>query len=201
MGSSDSDDVDINNNKGSYDFWVLKLSNDGTLLWEKSFGGSEIDEAKDITMTSDGKFLIVGNTRSHDTDVSLNNGAADVWVVKINPDGELLWEKTFGGSSFDSAQAIHKTQNNDYIIAGNSRSSDIDLIENKGQNDAWFFKIDSEGALQSQVSVGGSNIDLLMDVVALENGRIVVVGNSGSADLNIPENKGFTDLLIIETKP
>ena len=53
------------------------------------------------------------NTRSHDTDVSLNNGAADVWVVKINPDGELLWEKTFGGSSFDSAQAIHKTQNND----------------------------------------------------------------------------------------
>ena len=201
VGSSDSDDVDINNNKGSYDFWVLKLSNDGTLLWEKSFGGSEIDEAKDITMTSDGNFLIVGNTRSHDTDVSLNNGAADVWVVKINPDGELLWEKTFGGSSFDSAQAIHKTPNNDYIIAGNSRSSDIDLIENKGQNDAWFFKIDSEGALQSQVSVGGSNIDLLMDVVALENGRIVVVGNSGSADLNIPENKGFTDLLIIETKP
>jgi hypothetical protein len=56
VGSSDSDDVDINNNKGSYDFWVLKLSNDGTLLWEKSYGGSEIDEARDITMTHDGIF-------------------------------------------------------------------------------------------------------------------------------------------------
>ena len=201
VGSSDSDDVDISNNKGSYDFWALKLSNDGELLWEKSYGGSEIEEARDIIMTSDGNFLIVGNTRSRDADVSLNNGAADVWLIKINPNGELIWEKTFGGSSFDNAQAIHKTQNNDYIIAGNSRSSDIDLIRNKGQNDAWFFKIDSEGVLQSQASVGGSNIDLLMDVVALENGRIIAVGNSGSANLDIQENKGFTDLLIIETNP
>jgi len=201
VGSSDSDDIDINNNKGTYDFWVLKISSSGDLIWEKSFGGSEIDEARDITITEDGDFLIVGDSRSVDTDVLYNNGAADIWIIKINADGELIWEKTYGGTSFDGVQSIQKTLNNDYIVAGNSRSSDVNLENNNGQNDAWFFKIDSQGVLKWQNSVGGSDIDLLMDIVELENGTIIAVGNSNSNDLDISENKGFTDLLIIEAIP
>jgi len=201
VGSSDSDDIDINNNKGSYDFWVLKISSSGELIWEKSFGGSEIDEARDITITENGDFLIVGDSRSVDTDILYNNGAADIWIIKINADGQLIWEKTYGGTSFDGVQSIQKTLNNYYIVAGNSRSSDVNLENNNGQNDAWFFKIDSQGVLKWQNSVGGSDIDLLMDIVELENGTIIAVGNSNSNDLDISENKGFTDLLIIEAIP
>ena len=201
VGSSDSDDIDINNNKGTYDFWVLKISSSGDLIWEKSFGGSEIDEARDITITENGDFLIVGDSRSVDTDVLYNNGAADIWIIKINSDGELIWERTYGGTSFDGVQSIQKTMNNDYIVAGNSRSSDVNLENNNGQNDAWFFKIDSQGVLKWQNSVGGSDIDLLMDIVELENGTIIAVGNSNSNDLDIAENKGFSDLLIIEAIP
>ena len=201
VGSSDSDDIDINNNKGTYDFWVLKISSSGDLIWEKSFGGSEIDEARDITITENGDFLIVGDSRSVDTDVLYNNGAADIWIIKINSDGELIWERTYGGTSFDGVQSIKKTMNNDYIVAGNSRSSDVNLENNNGQNDAWFFKIDSQGVLRWQNSVGGSDIDLLMDIVELENGTIIAVGNSNSNDLDISENKGFTDLLINEAIP
>ena len=198
IGSSDSNDVDINNNKGSYDFWTIKLSSSGDLIWEKSFGGSEIDEAKAIAATNDGNFLIVGDTRSNDTDVSTNSGAADVWIIKINPEGELLWEKTFGGSSFDSVQAIHKTQNNEFIVAGNSRSTDGDLTKNNGQNDAWLFKINNQGTITFQSTVGGSAIDLLMDATELNDGKIIGVGNSNSSDFDVLENKGFTDLLIIK---
>lgn len=201
VGSSDSDDIDINNNKGSYDFWVLKISSSGELIWEKSFGGSEIDEARDITITENGDFLIVGDSRSVDTDILYNNGAADIWIIKINVDGQLIWEKTYGGTSFDGVQSIQKTLNNYYIVAGNSRSSDVNLENNNGQNDAWFFKIDSQGVLKWQNSVGGSDIDLLMDIVELDNGTIIAVGNSNSNDLDISENKGFTDLLIIEAIP
>lgn len=201
VGSSDSDDIDINNNKGTYDFWVLKISSSGDLIWEKSFGGSEIDEARDITITENGDFLIVGDSRSVDTDVLYNNGAADIWIIKINSDGELIWERTYGGTSFDGVQSIQKTLNNDYIVAGNSRSSDVNLENNNGQNDAWFFKIDSQGVLKWQNSVGGSDIDLLMDIVELENGTIIAVGKSNSNDLDIAENKGFSDLLIIEAIP
>lgn len=200
VGASDSDDVDINNNKGTYDFWILKLSSSGNLIWEKSFGGSEIDNARAITATQDGNYLIVGDTRSYDIDVSTNKGAADIWVIKINTNGDLLWEKTFGGSSFDGVQAIHKTQDNEFIIAGNSRSADGDLTKNQGQNDAWLLKINGQGNTTSQSSVGGSEVDLLMDVTQLISGKIICVGNSNSSDYDILENKGFTDVLIIEAK-
>ena len=201
VGSSDSVDVDISNNKGSYDYWVLKLSNTGDLLWEKSFGGSEIDEAKAMAPSSDGNFLIAGDSRSQDFDISTNYGAADIWVVKINTDGALLWEKSFGGGNFYGVQAIRVAQNGGFLIAGNSRSSDGDLSENKGQNDAWLFKISDHGSLEWQASAGGSNIELLMDVVELENGNIISVGNASSSDFDILENKGFSDLLIIEASP
>lgn len=201
VGSSDSEDVDISNNKGSYDFWVLKLSSSGNMLWEKSFGGSEIDQARDIIATDDGNFLIVGDSRSQNSDLNNNYGASDIWVVKINPEGELLWEASFGGSNFDGVQAIYPADNNGFIIAGNSRSSDIDLIENKGQNDAWFFKINAQGVMQWQTSLGGSNIDILMDAITLEDGSVICVGNSDSNDFDIIQNQGFTDLLLIHAEP
>ena len=88
VGSSDSEDIDINNNKGSYDFWVLKVSSSGTLIWEKSYGGSEIDEARAITGTQDGNFIIVGDSRSNDVDISSNNGAARLILSSI--EGQYL---------------------------------------------------------------------------------------------------------------
>ena len=149
VGSSDSNDFNISNSKGSYDFWIIKISTEGTLLWEKSFGGSEIDEAKAITRTNDGNFIIVGDTRSADKNVSKNNGAADIWVLKVSSEGNILWEKTIGGANFDAARAIYKTQDNGFLIAGSSRSLDNDF-ENKGQNDALILKIDKNGESSSE---------------------------------------------------
>ncbi len=199
VGSSDSTDVDINNNKGSYDFWIIKIDNAGNLLWEKNFGGTEIDEARAITKTNDGNFIIVGDTRSNDQDISINNGGADLWVIKINNDGELLWEKNFGGSNFDVARSINKTSDGGYVISGSSRSLDNGFT-NQGQNDAWILKISSEGNEEWQQIIGGSNIDFFYDAIELEDGSFVAVGESSSNDGNIETNKGFSDLLIIKLK-
>ena len=201
VGSSDSDDADINTNIGSYDFWVLKLSSSGNMLWEKSFGGSEIDRARDVALTSDGNFLITGDSRSSDNDLTNNYGVSDIWIIKIDPNGELIWEKSFGGSNFDGVQAISIAENDSFLISGNSRSSDIDLVQNKGNNDAWIFSINFHGIIQWQTNLGGSNIDLFMDVVELENGSVVAVGNTNSNDYDILENKGFSDILLIQIKP
>ena len=201
VGSSDSDDADINTNIGSYDFWVLKLSSSGNMLWEKSFGGSEIDRARDVALTSDGNFLITGDSRSSNNDLTNNYGVSDIWIIKIDPNGELIWEKSFGGSNFDGVQAISIAENDSFLISGNSRSSDIDLVQNKGNNDAWIFSINSHGIIQWQTNLGGSNIDLFMDVVELENGSFVAVGNTNSNDYDILENKGFSDILLIQIKP
>lgn len=200
VGSSDSDDVDITNNKGAYDFWVIKVSATGSLIWEKNFGGSNTDEARAIIPSEVGNFIIVGDTRSNDIDVSNNHGAADVWAIKIDSSGDLIWQRTFGGSSFDAARSIRKTPDNNFIIAGNSRSADGDLSMNFGQNDVWILKIDTNGNLLSQNTWGGSEIDLAFDAIQLNNNKVITVGESSSSDGDIPLNKGFSDLLIIENE-
>ena len=200
VGSSDSNDVDVANNKGSYDFWVIKISNTGDLVWEKSFGGSEIDEARAISNTADGNYLVVGDTRSANIDVSQNRGAADLWMIKINSEGSLIWEKTLGGTNFDVGRSVSKTQDNGFLIAGSSRSSDGDLRNNKGQNDALILKINSSGDLEWQKTIGGSEVDFFYGAAELTDGSVVAVGDTNSSNGDITENKGFTDLLILKAK-
>ena len=200
VGSSDSTDVNISNNKGNYDFWIIKISELGTLIWEKSFGGDQVDEARSISQMADGNYLVIGDTRSSNIDVSQNNGATDVWIIKISPEGSLIWEKTLGGSSFDVGRSISKTQDDGFLIAGNSRSSDGVLDINNGQNDALVMKINNSGYLEWQKTIGGTEVDFFNGVEELIDGSIVAVGDSSSSNGDIIENKGFTDLLILNTK-
>lgn len=197
VGGSDSMDTDISNNIGSYDFWVVKISATGAIVWEKSYGGDEIDEAWSIVKSEDGNYIIAGDTRSNDVDVSINIGAADLWLIKITPTGELLWEKTLGGTSFDVARDISATQDGGFLLAGSSRSNDVDVSKNKGQNDAWALKINSNGTIEWETSIGGTNIDFAYGITELNNKKVVVVGDTYSNDEDIIENKGFSDLLVI----
>lgn len=198
VGSSDSNDVDITNNKGSYDFWVVKSDPEGKMVWEKSFGGSEIDEARGIVSSEDGNYIIVGDTRSNDQDVSSNNGAADLWIIKISDEGNLLWNYSYGGSNFDVPRSIFRTFDNGFVISGSSRSSDGDVSKNNGQNDAWIVKTTNDGQLVWETSVGGSEIDFCYDSVQLNDGSLIAVGETYSSDGDILENKGFADVLIIK---
>lgn len=199
LGTSDSSDTDITNPKGDYDFWVIKISNTGSLVWEKNLGGSQIDKAAKLTKTNDGNFLCVGNTRSTDKNISNNKGGGDLWLVKISNQGNIIWEKTYGGASFDAGTSIYPSGNGDFILAGNSRSTNNNF-SNNGQNDAWLLKISPEGNTIWQKFIGGSNIDLLHDVIELDNRNIVAVGESNSNDFDVSENKGFSDILIIKIK-
>lgn len=200
VGSSDSFDFDVENPKGSYDFWVVKVNAEGDLEWENSYGGTQIDEARSIVKTSDGNYLIAGDTRSNDGDVSNHIGAADVWVIKISPTGTLLWDRSYGGSSFDAARHISATQDNGFIITGSSRSENIDVNSNKGENDVWILKIDNSGNLQWQQSLGGSKLDFAYSAAEMTANNFIIVGESSSSDFDIEENNGFSDLLIIKIK-
>ncbi len=201
VGSSESDDFDITDSKGSYDFWVVKVSKDGDLLWTKSYGGSQIENGRSIAQTADGNYLFVGDTRSTDLDVTNLHGNADAWVVKFNAnDGSLIWQKTFGGTEFDSASNIHKLLNGNFAICGNSRSNNGDLTNNKGQNDAWIYIIDDAGDLKFQKNMGGSALDFSAQVIEFSENQLILVGNTESNDQDILQNKGIKDFLIIKIK-
>ncbi|NAY91558.1 hypothetical protein GTQ34_06485 [Muricauda sp. JGD-17] len=199
-GFSESDDFDISNTKGSYDFWVVKVDKNGSMLWERSFGGTGIEIAYDITKTLDGGYAITGNTFSTDTDVSNNNGESDLWLIKINDDGELLWEKTFGGSGFEAGQGLRETADGGFVIAGNSKSMDGDATENNRENDLWMLKTDAEGNLTYQQTFGGSQLDFAFDVLETNEGALILVGEIGSDDFMDLDFKGMTDMIIIKIK-
>ena len=200
VGLSDSKDVDITSNKGAYDFWVVKVDSNGTLVWEKSYGGSETDQAYGIAKSSNGNFIITGDSRSNNIDVNSNYGSSDIWTIMINPLGEIIWKKNYGGSSFDTSKAVISSRNGGYYIVGNSRSADNDVSSNKGNNDVWVLKVDDSGNIEWKKSIGGTEIDLGIDIAELDDGSVVIVGESWSSDNDIPENKGFSDLLIIKLK-
>ncbi len=200
-GSSESTDFDITNSKGSYDFWVVKLAPNGDMIWQQSYGGSGIDIGYDITHTEDGNYIVVGDTRSADGDISNLKGSADFWVIKINDtDGSLMWERTFGGSDFDSARAITPLQNGGFAIVGSSKSDDTDVETNYGQNDFWVIKIGNDGTLLWEKNFGGSQLDIAFGVTETNNQKLVVIGSTQSTNGDIVQNKGVKDALLIQIK-
>lgn len=199
-GFSESDDFDISNSKGSYDFWAVKVDKNGSMQWEKSYGGTGIEIAQDIAKTADGNYVITGNTFSNDTDVSKNNGESDVWLIKIDDNGNLLWENSYGGSAFDAAEGVRLTSDGGIIIAGNSKSVDIDANENQGENDLWAIKTDADGNLLWQKSIGGSDLDYGFDILENEDGSLLLVGEILSNEVEGLSNKGKSDAIMIKIK-
>ncbi len=200
IGTSDSADVDITDNIGTYDFWIVKVSKNGELIWEKNYGGTQIENLYTGTATTDGNYLLFGDTRSNDVDVTSDFGNADIWGVKIDDDGIILSQQSYGGSEFESARNITNISNEKYLITGNSRSSNGDFSENKGQNDAMVLLIGQDQNIEFQYTIGGSNLDFAEDAIEAENNSYVIAGSTQSSDKDIPQNQGVEDVLIFKLK-
>ncbi|WP_350293462.1 hypothetical protein [uncultured Croceitalea sp.] len=197
-GASESDDFDISNSKGSYDFWVVKVDKNGNFEWEQSFGGTGIDQSHDITKTADGNYVLVGNTFSSDTQVTKNNGESDIWLIKINDAGELIWQHSYGGSSFDAAHSVNLTSSGGFLISGNSRSSDKDASVNQGENDFWMLTVDQNGKILREFSLGGTDLDFAYDAIQTSDGSIMLVGETASSNFPKIDHKGGMDLVVLK---
>ena len=196
-GHSNSNDANLTNNNGNNDIWVIKLSSTGSLDWQKSFGGSGNDYATAVLQAIDGGYLVGGYTFSVDGDVTTNHGNNDYWLLKLNSDGSLKWQKTFGGSENDYARALVSTIDGGFVVGGYSASTDCDVVGNNGLDDEWVIKIDSLGNQQWQKSLGGSNNDRLYSMTKISETQINVVGISNSTDGDITKNLGGYDVWVV----
>ena len=199
-GFSESSDFDISNSRGSYDFWIVKITEDGNLAWERSYGGSGIEIAYDIALTSDGGYLVTGHTFSNDQDISINQGEADTWLLKLDALGNLAWERTYGGTLFDAARSVKAISQDQYILAGNTKSPDLNSGPNAGENDIWVAKTDTSGNLVWQQTFGGTGLDYGLDAIEDREQNLIVVGSSNSLEFQGLANKGNTDLVVIKLR-
>lgn len=115
--------------------------------WQKSYGGTNAEEARSVQQTADGGYIIAGVSSSNDGDASGNHGDMDYWIVKLNDTGAIQWQKTLGGGIGDYAWAIQQAADVGYIVAGTARSNDGDITENHGNLDCWIVKLNDTGSI------------------------------------------------------
>lgn len=197
-GLTFSNDLDVEGNHGGSDFWVIKTSINGTLEWQKTFGGSGNEYLHSLQQTTDGGYILAGYSTSNNGDVSVNNGGSDFWIVKITESGIIEWEKSFGGSSDDIAYSIRQTTDGGYIVAGMTGSSNGDVVGNLGYNDYWVIKLTSLGIIEWQKTLGGSFYDNGYFIQQTSDGGYIVTGNTASIDGDITESYGNDDIFVVK---
>ncbi|RAR46640.1 T9SS type A sorting domain-containing protein [Flavobacterium lacus] len=197
-------DVGSASYKASVDYWVVKLDSLGNLVWQKCLGGTGEDIAFSVQPTADGGYIVAGRTDSTNGDVSVSIGNRDAWIVKLNGIGEILWQKSYGGTNNDIANFIQQTTDGGYIIAATTLSNDGDITENKGQSDYWIVKIDSSGTLQWQKTLGGSRVDTAYCVAQTADSGYIVAGVTRSLNgdvVGLHYNVDATDFWLVKFGP
>lgn len=173
------------------------ISEEVSVVWQKSLGGTLDDEAYEIQQTSDGGYIIGGSSESIDGDIGANKGAKDCWVVKLDNLGNIEWETNLGGSGNETIHGIQQTTDGGYIVGAFSTSSDGDVGGNNGMRDFWIVKLNASGNLVWETSLGGSSDDILESIMQTEDGGYVAAGFSSSGDGNVTENNGSADAWIV----
>jgi hypothetical protein len=171
--------------------------------WNKTYGGNGADRGHCIKHTSDGGYIISGYTDTDNNgDVSGYDGGGDIWVVKLNTSGELVWQNAYGGSATEpwteAYTTVLQTADGGYLITGESQSSNGDLTENKGNLDLWVFKIDTDGAIEWQKTLGGSVHEGAHAVLQEPDGGFLLAGYTSSADGDVSGQKGMTDGWLVK---
>lgn len=179
-----------------FDIWLLRLDNNGNLLWQKCLGGTGIDSAGSIEVTSSGGFIVSGYTASNDGDVSGNHGGGDVWIVELNATGNILWQKCYGGSAKEGIGFIKPVPGGGYIFTASTQSVNGDVTPNNPA-DTWLVRLDAIGNILWQKCYGGSSTETPGNVLPLNDG-FVVGGTTSSSDWSI-NNLGGTDGWIFKT--
>lgn len=201
-GYTDSRDGDVNPqpNREYWDLWVVKLSRCGDIEWERSFGGSNYESARDVAQTADGGYIVVGETNSTDGGVvSGYGGTKDIWILRLNAAGNLLWQRRYGGNGLDIANHVHLLADGSFYVLASSSSNDGNITGNHGTagyTDGVLMKLDASGNLQWSRCYGGSKNEEFFDMEII-NGRIYIAGFANSTDGDIPPQQKNYDVWLL----
>jgi len=150
---------------GKEDALVLETDEDGTLIWQNFYGGSEGDVARSICLTTDSPgYVFAGSTGSKGA------GGSDLWVVRIDQQGETVWDKAFGGVEDDFAQSVCELENVGIGVAGSTKS------QGAGGSDLWVLMLDHQGEEMWEHTFGEIDNDFANAIIPTKDGGLIVAG-------------------------
>ena len=188
--------VDLNqkteDGKGNLDYWVVKLKSSGDVEWQKTIGGIYVDELKSIHQTSDGGYILGGYSNSPESGnkTEPNFGLSDYWVVKLDKDGEIIWQRTYGGDKDDKLFSLIKTKDGGFILGGSSNSgaTHTKSKSNKKGTDYWVVKLDENGGIEWQETYDYGMNDMLTSIIQTED-ESYLIGGYAQSEIK-PSEKG-----------
>jgi len=167
---------------GSTDVFLMKIDANGNLQWAKTYGGQNWDGVSSVQQTSDGGYIVAGET------VSFGDGSSsDFFLIKTDANGNVQWAKAYGGSGDDHAFSVRQTSDGGYIVAGYTRSFGA------GNWDIFLIKTDANGNVQWAKTYGGSNEEKAYFVQQTSDGGYIVAGETRSF------GAGNLDIFLIKT--
>ena len=144
------------------DHYLVKMDLEGNVIWEKTYGGAAAEEGFNLIATNDGNFVLIGSTQSK------GNGMKDIHIIKVNPNGDVLWEKTLGGALDDAPISIIETASNEFCISATTESFGA------GSRDIYLIWIDQNGSTIREKYYGGSDIDGSTELLEIENNELMI---------------------------
>jgi hypothetical protein len=129
---------------GNIDSYIIKLDATGEVIWQKMYGGLEFDLTSSIQETSDGGYIIATHSCSTDIQGATNHGGLDYYIIKLDANGDLIWQEKYGGSGVDGTFSFDQASDGGYIIVGGSDSTDITGCINNGSMDVYILKLNPE---------------------------------------------------------
>jgi hypothetical protein len=201
-GNSEGDKSEPSN--GKVDFWIVKIAADGTKEWDRSIGGTGMDNLQTLQLTSDGGYILAGVSDSGigGDKTEATRGRSDYWIVKLSEDGSKEWDRTYGSADDDSPSSIQQTSDGGYIVGGQSGAilSGDKTEGSKGSTDCWILKLTAEGDKVWDKTIGGPDYDALAGILELPDGSFAIgaSSNSGIGADKSEESRGGEDYWLVK---
>ncbi len=168
--------------------WIIRTDSNGNKIWDSSFGGEGTDFLKCVHETGDGGFIAAGWTRS------FGNGLSDMWLIKLDKDGNMLWNKTYGGGSYDTCNFLEVDDDGGFVLVGSTAS--YSRYSGKSNDDLWVVKTDRYGNKVWGRILGGKDNDLGNYIQKTDDGGYIIVGTSRSYS-----SGGDRDIWLVKIMP
>lgn len=171
--------------RGNMDYWIVKLDKLGNIEWQKTYGGQYADVLRSMEQTSDNGYILAGYSNSpiSGDKTESNKGVGDYWIIKINDTGAIEWQSTYGAEGDDQPYVIHQTNDEGYIVGGNSNSKNalttIGGIVGNG-TDYWVLKLDRDGGVLWSKTYDFGKTDILTSLVENKDGSYLIGGYAQS---------------------
>ncbi|OYT15555.1 MAG: hypothetical protein B7C24_12500 [Bacteroidetes bacterium 4572_77] len=186
-GATFSHDYDVDINYGYLDFWLWEITPDGEIVRSRVFGSTEPDNIFSLIQTKDGGFFTAARAGTNTAMVNgIPKGQDDVWLLKLDADLNIEWQKLLGGSKYDAGgRGVTELKDGGYIINGITQSSDGDVHGNDfpdipDQDDIWVVRIDSIGNILWDIALGGNEWESDSKIFQNQDGNFTVFGTTKS---------------------